>query len=370
MDTEAEALERERARANQSLSAARALFLSAGAFGLVATVVMAVVLARRLRQPLHHLDTGLRAYRAGDFTYRFNQFRDTEFIKLGRQLNEMADEVERARTRAAQNRAELEQNVAARTAELRQSVDELAASEAARQRLLADVGHELRTPVTVIRGEAQVALRAKQPRVQVYRAALERIVEVSRQMGHLIEDLLVLVRDPAGRPAVVPVDTTLAAPLAQAIETARVIAAQREVSLHIPDVLPDIQLRADPARLRQVLTCLLDNAVRYSNVGGHVTLAVRQEDARQIAIEITDEGIGIAKADLDLAFQRGWRSDTARAHRPDGLGLGLAIARQLTQEQGGRLEIANRPEGTGTRAVLHMPVGAPIAPKEQQWKSS
>ena len=194
-------------------------------------------------------------------------------------------------------------------------------------------------------------------------------MEVSRQMGHLIEDLLVLVRDPAGQPAVVPDRISLAAPLAQAIETARVIAAQRDVALQVPAVLPDIPLRADPARLRQVLTCLLDNALRYSSAGGAVRLAVHTSGAQQITVEITDAGIGIAPDELASVFERGWRSDAARAHRPDGLGLGLAIARQLTEEQGGRLEITAGAGATGTRALLHLRVAHPDADKETAWTS-
>jgi signal transduction histidine kinase len=101
----------------------------------------------------------------------------------------MATEVELARTKAAEHRAELERTVDRRTSELRRTLDELSASEGARQTLLADISHELRTPVTVIRGEAQVALRLKSDDSTPYRGALERIVDVSRQMA--LMDLLV-----------------------------------------------------------------------------------------------------------------------------------------------------------------------------------
>lgn len=361
---EAAALGRERVRASQSLAAARRLFLSAGGFALVATLAMAILFAHRLRQPLRQLDEGLQAFKDGDFSYRFDTFRDTEFATLGRQLNAMATEVGLARARSVKDRVELEWTVAARTAELRRTVDELAASEGARHKLLADIGHELRTPVTVIRGEAQVALRLKAADAPAYRAALERIVGVSRQMAHLIEDLLVLVRDPSGQPVIAAREMRLAEALLPALETARSIAAQREVALHGPEPLPEVDLRADPDRLRQILVCLIDNALRYSHPGGEVRLTVERHDAGQVTIEIADRGIGVEPGDLGRLFDRGWRSERARRHRPDGLGLGLAIARQLTEAQGGDLVIRQGRGGVGVTARLSLPVAGDVARQE------
>ena len=355
--TEASALEAERDRANAALSTARRLFLVAGGVGLFGTLVPAAFLVRRFRQPLKQVEEGLKAYQAGDFAYRFDRFRDAEFRSLGQQLNTMAAEVELSRVVAAQNRAELEQTVAVRTAELRRTVDELAASEGARAKLLADVSHELRTPVTVIRGEAQVALRLKSLESEPYRAALERIVAVSRQMGHLIEDLLVLVKDPASAPLLDLKETRLQDVLEGALETAHSAAALRQVELKSPVPLPaEVMVRADPHRLRQVFVCLLDNAIRYSHQGGYVELSVEVGEKETVLISILDHGIGVDRKDLAHVFDRGWRSNRAREHRPDGLGLGLSIARQLAEAQGGLLEIDRGPGGRGTIARLTMPI--------------
>lgn len=357
--TEADALTRERDRANAGLTAARNLFVSAGGFGLVATLVMALVLARRLRQPFQDLDKGLHAYGQGDFSYRFTRFRDREFVNLGSQLNAMATEVELARSKAAEHRAELERTVDTRTSELRRTLDELSASEGARQKLLADIGHELRTPITVIRGEAQVALRLTSDDSTPYRGALARIVEVSRQMAHLIEDLLVLVRDPQAQPEIKARHICVTEAIFPALETARIIARQREVELQCPDPLPALDVWADPNRLRQIVTCLLDNALRYSFAGGMVRLDIHAA-SDVVLIEICDQGIGMEPDDVQHVFDRGWRSVAARAHRPDGLGLGLAIARQLTQAQGGQLSIRRGADGRGVIATLAVP-GVPPA---------
>ncbi|QLF71652.1 HAMP domain-containing histidine kinase (plasmid) [Peteryoungia desertarenae] len=364
--TEAIALEAERNRANDALTTARQLFLLAGGFGLFGTLIPAAFLVTRFRQPLKQMEEGLQAYQNGDFSYRFDRFRDVEFKSLGRQLNAMAAEVDLARKRAAENRMELEQTVAIRTAELRRTVDELAASEGSRAKLLADVGHELRTPVTVIRGEAQVALRLKSRDSQPYRAALERIVAVSRQMGHLIEDILVLVRNPSSEPLLELKAVRLGDVVASAVETARSAAAFHNVSVSSPETLPATVIRADQHRLRQVLVCLLDNAVRYSYAGGEVTLFVGEEEGGHVSVSILDRGLGINTEDLPYLFDRGWRAKEARAHRPDGLGLGLSIARKLTEAQGGRLVIRKGEDGCGTLAQLIMPALPAIPATEVQ----
>lgn len=364
--SEGVALEAERTRADAGLATARQLFLFAGGFGLFATFVLATFLVSRFRQPLEQLEQGLSAYQKGNFSYRFQRFRDLEFRHLGDQLNSMAGEVEQSRNRATEDRIELEQQVATRTAELSRTVDELAASEGARAQLLADIGHELRTPVTVIRGEAQVALRQKNPDSSAYRAALERVVTVSRQMGHLIEDLLVLVRDPKARPVIECSELVLGEVIHAALEAAGTIAAERAVQLKGPDPLPKDVVEADPNRLRQVLVCLIDNAIRYSHPGGEVQVSVAKAAAERIEIDIIDQGIGISAEDLPHVFDRGWRSSKARTHRPDGLGLGLAIAWQLTEAQGGSLMILESPQGTGTLARLSLPLSPPLTDEEPQ----
>ncbi|MGP9805084.1 sensor histidine kinase [Paracoccus sp. NSM] len=345
------ALDMDRLRADEGLAGARRLFLIAAGSGVAGSLALALWLVARLRGPLRRIEEGLGAYARGDFSHRFDGFRDREFIRLGRQLNVMAAEVTQNRQREARFRGQLEEAVEARTGELRHALDELAASEQARQQLVADIGHELRTPVTVIRGEAQVALRA--PDAESPRAALTRIVAVTRQMGRLIEDLLTFVRDPRGPLSVDPQPVRLAPLLSRAVEGARGQGLPRQVTVALKPLPEGCTVLADPDRLQQIVAALLDNAVRYSHPGGEVTVAVRQGPAA-LTLHVCDRGIGIAPGDLARAFTRGWRGDAARRHRPDGLGLGLAIAQDLAQAQGGRLVLhANAPQGV--EAVLTLP---------------
>lgn len=347
------ALDLERRRADEGLAEARRLFLVAAGSGAAGSLALALWLVARLRGPLRRIEAGLGAYARGDFSHRFDGFRDREFIRLGRQLNVMAAEVTQNRQREARFRGQLEAAVEARTAELRRALEALAASEQARQQLIADIGHELRTPVTVIRGEAQVALRAPDP--DTPRAALTRIVAVTRQMGRLIEDLLTFVRDPRGPLSIDPRPVTLAPLLSRAVEGARGQGLARGVTVAQEPLPEGYTVLADPDRLQQVVAALLDNAVRYSHPGGQVAVAVTQAPAA-VTLHVRDQGIGIAPDDLAQVFTRGWRGEAARRHRPDGLGLGLAIAQDLVQAQGGRLVLqANEPHGVAARLTLPRP---------------
>ncbi|MBR2655710.1 MAG: HAMP domain-containing histidine kinase [Loktanella sp.] len=353
---EAVLLAQERARADESLTAARQLFLSAGAFVSILTVLLAVILSKRLRTPLRRLSEGVQAYQSGDFSYRLADFRDAEFSTLAQQLNAMASEVKDARTRATEQRLHLENTVAARTTELRAALDDLSATDAARKQLLADIGHELRTPVTVLQGEAQVALRAKEKDSAFYRDTLERIVTVARQMGGLIEDLIEVVRNPAAQVPLALQNVALPSVISRALDTARSLGAIKQVTVAGPAKVTDITLTTDPDRLHQVLVCLLDNAIRYSHERGIVTLACTVEQDRSLSISVIDHGIGIDVLDIPAVWDRGWRAQAARAHRPEGLGLGLAIARQLAHALGGTINIDSAGKTQGTTATLRLPL--------------
>lgn len=336
---EQRALDLERQRADDSLRDARRLFVGASANGVALSLMLALWLAARL-------DAGLGAYARGDFGHRFDGFRDREFVALGHQLNAMAAEVVQNRQREAQFRNQLEAPVRDRIRDLTQARDHLAASEGARQQLMADIGHELRTPVTVIRGEAQVALRDPGPGLDSHRQAGTRIVDVTRQMGRLIKDLLVFVRNPAGTPAVRPRAIALGTALSPALENAARLAAPRGIGLQADDAVAATRVLANSDRLSQAVAALLDNALRYSHDGSHITLEVLpDEDEDEVALQIRDHGIGIDNRDLPHLFTRGWRGALARMHRADGLGLGLAIARDLIEMQGGRLSLAAVPGG-------------------------
>lgn len=354
---EERALARERDAADASLRRARLIGTGAALGFISLSLLLAVYFAAGLRQPLQRLMTGAQAFEQGRLEHRIAVQGASEFAQLANRMNQMASQLAAFRAQELALRGNLENEVNARTAELREAVVELERSEARRKQLLADIGHELRTPTTVIRGEAEIALRSREPGVDELKASLGRIGDAARQLGVLIHDLLTIALHDAealvlDRQIIDP-DSVLAGTIAQ-IET---LARLRDVRIDTQPGEEGTKVLADPERFRQLLGVLLDNAVRYSHPGGVVTVRSVLKAGRW-AVEIEDRGIGIHPADQEKVFERGYRSASARAHRADGSGLGLSIARSLTLRHDGALALTSVP-GKGTRVTADFPVLSP-----------
>jgi two-component system, OmpR family, sensor kinase len=183
IEREKAAMERERAAANDSLSRMRAWWMGTALVLALGALAATVYFGRALRQPLDALSAGARALQQGQLQHRIDLSGGDEFAEVARSMNAMAEELELHRQREAQQRQVLEATVRERTAELHQANESLRRTDVRRRQLLADISHELRTPTTAIRGEAEVTLRGRERPVSEYREALGRIVEISRQLG-------------------------------------------------------------------------------------------------------------------------------------------------------------------------------------------
>jgi len=361
VERESVAVARERAGADRALRWMRGLLLGTTAAIAAAALLLALAFSRALRRPLDQLNAGALALQRGDLAHRIAQDGPDEFSAVARSMNTMAEELADHRARETQARQQLEAQVAARTGELKGALEALQQVDARRRQLFADISHELRTPTTVILGEAEVTLRGRDRPVEDYRAALHRIVSTSRQLGSVIDDLLSMARSDMDALALNRHAIDLDEPLQQAIEQARALAHERSIKVLGPKEAPgDLPVMADPQRLRQLLLLLLDNAVRYSHPGGVVELFVqrmaeRVDDAALCEIRVVDDGIGISADDLPRVFEHTFRSEQARQHRADGSGLGLAIGRVLARAHGGDIRLESQP-GHGTTALLYLPL--------------
>ena len=335
---------------------------------LVAAVMLALHLNRRLRRPLQGLLEGARALQAGALDHRVALGSNDEFDHVARRFNAMAAELQQHRSDADAARRRLEDAVQARTQELSAAHETLQRVDQRRRQLFADLGHELRTPATVIRGEAEIALRGPDKPVEEYRLTLSRIVGSVRQLSGVVDDLLVVAKTEADQLVMKPVDVTLSAVLAEAIGMAAALGAPHGVRVQLDedDDAPGVDLRADPDRLRQALVIVLDNAVRYSRRGGMVRVAWRvasdpADHADRAEVTVTDEGIGIDPEDLPTVFQRFARGARAREHRAEGTGIGLSIALAIVQAHRGQIAIDSRPhQGTTVRIELPCSVRAAV----------
>jgi two-component system, OmpR family, heavy metal sensor histidine kinase CusS len=219
------------------------------------------------------------------------------------------------------------------------------------RRFTADAAHELRTPIAVLRNEAEVALRLpRQP--EQYRSVLEDQLEELERLSRLAERLLFLCREDAG---LVPMSRELVR-LDEVVEDAtehmHVVAEEKGVGLAADPSVP-CPVRGDEDQLRRLLFNLLDNAIKFTPAGGTVTVECVRVDA-QVRIVVTDTGIGIPCEHLPHVFQRFYRVDPARGREVEGSGLGLAIARSIAEAHGGAIGIEST-VGVGTRAILTLP---------------
>ncbi len=354
------AVARERAAADRSLGLVRGFALGATVMIALAATLLALYFARALRRPLDELSAGAEALQRGDLQHRIPDNRHDEFARFATRVNAMTDELAQHRHREAEARQRLEGLVQVRTVELQQALQTLQQVEARRRQLFADISHELRTPTTAIRGEAEIALRGREKPVDEYKASLLRIVDAATHLGIVIDDLLMMARSDIDALALSRVPLNVAEPLRDAIEQAQALGRERDVRVESP--LGDtsgVPVLADAQRLRQLFTLLLDNAVRYSHPEGLVQVRTRQVADQEAGLLwelcIADQGIGIDADELPRLFERNFRGTRARLHRADGSGLGLPIAATLARAHGGRIDVNSQP-GRGTAITLRLPI--------------
>lgn len=298
------------------------------------------------------------AYAGGDLDYKIGDAGAGEFAAIGARLASMAAELGAGRREVGAARARLEAKVAERTAALKEANERLSEanlkleeSDAARRRFFADISHELRTPLTVIRGEAEIALRGRDKSAEEYKAGLARIVGQTAQTTRLVEDLLFMARADAGEPRLELRSVAVGPLVEESVRGFSAPAAEKSLRIAVRLEHPEAVVLGDRFRLMQVLSILVDNAVRYSRPLGEIRVSARAEgDDIEIAIE--DDGIGIEPGELGRVFDRFYRGGAAQAHA-DGAGLGLPVAKAIVEAHHGRLALGASASG-GVRAAIRL----------------
>jgi signal transduction histidine kinase len=344
-----------RAATERGLDRLRQQTIGLAALTLAAAIVLALYLNRRLQRPLDRLLEGTRALRAGALDHRIALGSNDEFDRVAEHFNAMAAELQRHRLDADAARRRLEDAVLERTSELRAAHETLQQIDQRRRQLLADLSHELRTPATAIRGEAEIALRGADKPLPEYRETLTRIVGGVKQLTGVIDDLLLVAKAEADQLAMRFGAVDLSELLGDATDMAGTLGARHNVrvQLETPGAdQPAVTLQADADRLRQALVIVLDNAVRYSRNDGTVRVSW-QLAGSHVQVVVADEGIGIDADELPRVFERFVRGRRARVHRADGTGIGLSIAQAIVHAHHGRIEIESIPQqGTTVRVEL------------------
>jgi two-component system sensor histidine kinase BaeS len=293
--------------------------LGIAAIGAAAlSLILGILLARTLSRPIRQLTEAAQRIADGQLNQNVQVRGHDEIGRLAEAFNRMSDELTR--------------------------------SLHLRQQMMADIAHELRTPLGVILGHAEALSDGVIPASP---ETFEVIHEEARRLARQVEDLRTLSLSDAGELSMqpLPVDPGMVLGKSMKAHAAEASAAQIELKLEASPGLPAIYI--DPDRLTQVLDNLLVNALRHTPKGGRVTVQTSQA-ADHVRVTILDNGPGVSPQDLGLIFERYYRVDPSRDPQSGGSGLGLAIAQSLVEAQGGRIWAEAAPGG-GLAVLLEFP---------------
>ena len=220
------------------------------------------------------------------------------------------------------------------------------------RQFMADASHELRTPVAIMSGEAELALSRDERSTAELRTALVNIRHEARRLKRIVDDLFLLARANAGEQLLAPSSLYLGDLARECLQTVRSLAAAKDIALHYDgaDELPYI---GDEALLRRMVMNLLDNAIKYTPSGGLVTLRATSRDGRYV-VDVVDTGRGIPPEAQARLFDRFYRARVERDKTDGGAGLGLAIAHWIAESHGGTITLV-RSDATGSTFRIELP---------------
>jgi two-component system phosphate regulon sensor histidine kinase PhoR len=231
-------------------------------------------------------------------------------------------------------------------------ITQLKQTDEVRRDFVANVSHELRTPLSILHGYIETLLDDPQTSPEESARMLEIMKRHSDRLGVLVSDLLSLAQLESTNPNLLLSEVRLSELFAGIIRDWGKKFAEKKVSIDV-GVAPNMPVvRADETRLQEILYNLLDNALKYSSPGGRIRLQAQRRDD-DIALTVSDTGVGISEADLPRIFERFYRADKARSREMGGTGLGLSIVKHIAQMHGGHVEAESRlGQGTTIRVLL------------------
>ena len=293
-----------------------------GLLGVGVAAVVTFLLSRRILSPVESLAQAARALSRGDFSQRVKVNSRDEFGELATAFNAMAEDLER--------------------------------TEQLRRNMVADVAHELRTPLSNIQGHLEAIRDGLLPAEP---ATFDSIYEEALLLARLVEDLQDLTLADAGQLTLIRQSVDVADIARRAAAAAQPPAEARGLTIETNLPSQPATAEVDPERIGQVLRNLLSNAITHTPEGGRITVELKDE-GRELRIGVADTGVGIPPADLPYVFERFYRVDRSRVRATGGAGLGLTIAKRLVEAHCGTISVESEP-GKGTQFTFTLPKNAP-----------
>ncbi len=229
-------------------------------------------------------------------------------------------------------------------------------------RFSADVSHELRTPLTILRGELEHVIQAPGLGAGVADSIGSALEEIDR-MAKIVENLLAISRLDSGGAGIEHKCFDLNAVATSTADEMRLLSDEKKITVSCISKGP-VPALGDEAKIKQVMVNLLDNAIKYTGDGGHVTISTR-DIGQGAVLEISDNGIGIQEDSLPHVFERFYRAEKARSRGSAGAGLGLSIVQAICRAHGGSVSITSNGR-TGTSVVVHLPV---LSSVDEGWRT-
>ncbi len=302
------------------LGQASRLLLMIGLGGGLLGIVFSVVASRNLTAPLSRLAVAARDIGARNFERRVPIAGSDEVREVAHAFNEMAEQ--------------------------------LAEAETLRRNLVADVAHELRTPLSVIQGNLQALLDGV---YSLEKSEIARLYTQTRLLSHLVDDLHDLAQAEAGQLVLHRLPVDFAALIDDVVAAHLPAAEAKAITLQVERANELPRLLVDATRISQVIHNLLANALRHTPVDGRITVRLGVV-GQQVELQVRDSGEGIRPEDLPHLFERFYRADRSRTRETGNAGLGLAIARAIAQAHGGTIRAQSAGLGQGSTFILNLPV--------------
>ena len=283
-------------------------------------IIAGAWMSHTLTAPLSELEDAAEAIGQQNLSQRVSVKGSTEIKAVAIRFNEMAEQLEK--------------------------------EETLRSNLLADVAHELRNPLHILRGNLQAILDDVYP---LSKEEIARLLDQTRHLTTLVDDLHDLAQAEAQQLSLLKRETDMATLVKETAVTFKPFAKNKNISLRVELLGATPHMVVDAARIRQAVHNLLNNALRHTPEGGMVTVQVEQV-AEELQIRVQDSGAGIAPEQLPYVFERFYRTDSARSRDKGGTGLGLAIVKAIAEAHEGWVTAVSDGTGKGSQFDLYLPV--------------